>query len=278
MDRSYLIRLSSSLISAVLIAHILIAYVYVPGTLSVKAEVIDWSNNSQTRVTASVAAIGETIKNIPTVFSQQTFSPPSLPPPVSYPPDFDGSASSYQSPKNPGQPYIPNNPTPTSTGGYNPTPTTEQSNPSVPTVAPTQIMIQPTATPSLPPSGGGSSPSSQAQQIFDLINGERGRQGFGTLSFDDRLNRAAQKYADVIGPAHQCKHDYGSAPIDRFRAEGYLGYGGENITCGIASPQVAFNAWMNSQGHKDNMLNPHYNVAGLGYLSGYWVLDLGDRY
>ena len=155
-----------------------------------------------------------------------------------------------------------------------------------PTSVPPTIAPQPTNTPvpptTVPPThppaggGGGGSPSSQASELLQLINGERSRLGKAPLHFDDRLNSAAQHYANVIGPARACDHNHGSTLAQRLQQFGYpASAGGENITCGISGSQAAYDAWMNSPGHKDNMLKDNWRGAGLGFSSGYWVLDLG---
>lgn len=62
----------------------------------------------------------------------------------------------------------------------------------------------------------------------------------------------------------------GSLPWDRARAQGYS-YSAiaENIFAGSSSAQSIFNGWMNSPGHRDNMLNPTYTEIGVGYQ--YWA-------
>ena len=56
----------------------------------------------------------------------------------------------------------------------------------------------------------------------------------------------------------------------------------ENIAAGYSSPQAAFNGWMNSQSHRDNMLNPTYTEVGIGYIyvassqfGHYWTANFG---
>lgn len=165
---------------------------------------------------------------------------------------------------------------------YNPTATpiivpTSVPPTAIPNPTNTPVYVPPTSIPTQPSGGGGgSSPSSQASEILQLINGERARLGKAQLHFDDRLNRAAQDYANVIGPAKACDHNHGSTLAQRLQQAGYpAGAGGENITCGISGSQAAYDAWMNSPGHKDNMLKDSWRGAGLGFSSGYWVLDLG---
>jgi len=62
----------------------------------------------------------------------------------------------------------------------------------------------------------------------------------------------------------------GSQPWDRAAAQGYS-YSAiaENIFAGSSSAQTAFDAWMGSSGHRDNMLNGNYTEIGVGYA--YWA-------
>jgi len=284
-DRSKIVRLLVSLGIALLSAHLLTAYVFFPEAPVVRPQ---FREKLQT-VSLSIPSLSFPqslairLPSLPNFLAQnpggsQQENGGQLVPPATFvpPPEWRAPEGNAPTPTLGGeQPTSsPNGPTATPiVSGGNPTstPIPAGANPS-PTVTPGPLAPTPTMTQS-----GGSAPSGDAATLLGLINEERQRQGIRTLSFDDRLNRAAQKYANVIGPAMQCSHTYGSQPSDRFRAEGYPPYGGENITCGIASPQTAFNAWMNSSGHRDNMLNSQYRSAGLGYASRYWVLDLGPQ-
>lgn len=49
---------------------------------------------------------------------------------------------------------------------------------------------------------------------------------------------------------------------------------GENLTRGQQSVEMAMNSWMNSQGHKENILKPGYTHIGVEYCFGIWVLQL----
>jgi uncharacterized protein YkwD len=51
------------------------------------------------------------------------------------------------------------------------------------------------------------------------------------------------------------------------------GYAGENIAKGQRSPQEVMDAWMNSQGHRENILSPNFTMIGVGYYNGYWVQE-----
>ena len=102
------------------------------------------------------------------------------------------------------------------------------------------------------------------------------------------LTRAAQNYAQYMGAANFFDHygPDGSTPWSRAEAEGYTGwtYMGENIAAGYATPAAVMAGWMNSPGHRANILEPGFRDIGVGYAyvpgstyGYYWVQDFGSR-
>lgn len=111
-----------------------------------------------------------------------------------------------------------------------------------------------------------------------LINEERKRQGLDTLSYSSELAKAAETRAKEQSDMGQLSHDRPDGSnwdtvSDKAMAE--------NLAAGQASPQSTVTAWLNSSGHRKNMLNPDYKTAGVGcYYNSktnvyYWVLLLG---
>jgi hypothetical protein len=85
-------------------------------------------------------------------------------------------------------------------------------------------------------------------------------------------------------PGGYCDHDdtLGRTPWERVPAFGYKGFvGAENCFCGYVTPEYAITGWMNSTGHRNNLLNPNYREVGLGYYRrnsdgrGYVTQDFG---
>ncbi len=112
-----------------------------------------------------------------------------------------------------------------------------------------------------------------------LLNTERGNNGLGIVSSEVRLTTAAQGHADDMSIRGYFSHNSpeGQTPFDRIRATGYrYCWAGENIAKGYPTPADAFTAWMNSPGHKANMLNANPTEFGLGYAptGNHWVLVL----
>jgi uncharacterized protein YkwD len=85
-------------------------------------------------------------------------------------------------------------------------------------------------------------------------------------------------------PGGYCGHDdtLGRTPWERVPASGYRGFvGAENCFCGYVTPEYAITGWINSAGHRNNLLNPNYREVGLGYYRrdsdgrGYVTQDFG---
>jgi uncharacterized protein YkwD len=73
----------------------------------------------------------------------------------------------------------------------------------------------------------------------------------------------------------------GSSPFDRMKRYGYnYRWAGENVAAGQSSPQDAMRSWMNSSGHRKNILNGKFRDIGVGYARGgryghYWTQTFG---
>lgn len=131
------------------------------------------------------------------------------------------------------------------------------------------------------PNGGGSqyssgSTSQYALQVVDLVNQERAKAGLKPLSYNANLSAMARDKAIDMYNNHYFDHNsptYGS-PFDMMRSYGIrYSYAGENIAMGQRSPQEVMRDWMNSPGHRQNILNPHYTSIGVAYYNGEWVQE-----
>lgn len=122
----------------------------------------------------------------------------------------------------------------------------------------------------LPGGGGGTSEVSKDEQdMLNLVNKARADAGAGPLAFDPELQKVARlKAKDMIDNnyfSHQSP-TYGS-PFDMMKKFGIsFSSAGENIA-GNSTVNGAFNAWMGSEGHKKNILNPKFNLTGIGIVS-----------
>ena len=109
--------------------------------------------------------------------------------------------------------------------------------------------------------------SSYQKQVLDLVNAERTKRGLKALTLDTKLsNVATMKSQDMIDKNYFDHNSptYGS-PFDMMKKFG-VNYrsAGENIAEGQTSPQEVMNAWMNSEGHRKNILNPNFTTLGVG--------------
>lgn len=101
------------------------------------------------------------------------------------------------------------------------------------------------------------------KRILDLTNNERGKVGLSPLTLNSQLTAAAQKHSRSM--AMQDFFDHRQMG-ERVRAEGYhYSRVAENIIAGHSTPEDAIKGWMNSSGHRDNILNSNYRELGVGY-------------
>lgn len=121
-------------------------------------------------------------------------------------------------------------------------------------------------------SSGGTTTSqltANEQEVFDLINAKRVANGLSALKIDDELQNVARIKAQDMVDNNYFSHTspiYGS-PFDMIKNFG-ISYktAGENIA-GNSSNSGAVNAWMNSSGHKANILNSSFNYTGIGVVN-----------
>ncbi|HKY66945.1 MAG TPA: CAP domain-containing protein, partial [Acidimicrobiales bacterium] len=83
----------------------------------------------------------------------------------------------------------------------------------------------------------------------------------------------AQAHSDDMAANDYFSHDSldGRSFADRMRAAGYPSPGGENIAQGQQGPQAVHDAWMNSSGHRANILNCGFTTIGVGLHAGTWT-------
>ncbi|MBQ3423300.1 MAG: SH3 domain-containing protein [Romboutsia sp.] len=111
--------------------------------------------------------------------------------------------------------------------------------------------------------------NSDEQEVFNLINEQRIKNGLTALKIDNGLQKVARiKTEDMVANnyfSHQSP-TYGS-PFDMMKSFG-ITYksAGENIAAN-SSNSGAVNAWMNSSGHRANILNANFNYTGVGVVS-----------
>lgn len=122
-----------------------------------------------------------------------------------------------------------------------------------------------------------------ATEVTDLTNRERARAGLPPLAGDALLTRAAQAHSTdmVVRAFYSHTGPDGSRPWDRAAAAGSTRRTiGENIACGQRSPAEVVDGWMNSPGHRANILKREFTHIGIGFAGGgkagtYWTQLFG---
>ena len=114
------------------------------------------------------------------------------------------------------------------------------------------------------------------QEVIRLVNEIRAQNGLSALTYNWELSRVARyKSQDMVDNRYfsHTSPTYGT-PFQMIRSFG-LSYrsAGENIAYGQRTPQAVVNAWMNSSGHRANILNAAYTQIGVGYVAAghYWT-------
>ncbi|WP_378733155.1 CAP domain-containing protein [Nocardia brasiliensis] len=123
---------------------------------------------------------------------------------------------------------------------------------------------------------------SAADAVVSLTNNERAKAGCPALKADPQLTEAAQAHTEDMAAGGFLDHNSSKGdPGDRIRAAGYRAQTwAENIAEGQRSPSEVVDAWMNSSGHRANILNCGLRDIGVGYAKSgngtpYWTQDFG---
>ncbi|WP_242280898.1 CAP domain-containing protein [Bacillus cereus group sp. BfR-BA-01347] len=114
------------------------------------------------------------------------------------------------------------------------------------------------------------------QRVVELTNAERAKQGLPALKVDTELSKVARIKSEDMQKNNYFDHNsptYGS-PFDMMKKFG-ISYtsAGENIAQGQRTPEEVVQAWMNSAGHRANILNNGFTHIGVGYVESgnYWT-------
>ena len=113
-------------------------------------------------------------------------------------------------------------------------------------------------------------------EVIRLVNDIRVQNGLNKLTSDWELSRVARYKSQDMKDNKYFSHTspvYGS-PFEMIKNFGIsFRSAGENIAKGQSTPEAVVNAWMNSSGHRANILNTSYNKIGVGYVSDgkYWT-------
>lgn len=118
---------------------------------------------------------------------------------------------------------------------------------------------------------------SYAEQVVALVNAERAKAGLSALEMNEDITAAANVRAKEIKQKFAHTRPDGSSFSSALKEQGASFRGsGENIAWGQKSPEQVMNGWMDSDGHRANILNKNYKNIGVGYYQdengvNYWV-------
>ncbi|GAA2265221.1 hypothetical protein GCM10010145_43190 [Streptomyces ruber] len=131
-------------------------------------------------------------------------------------------------------------------------------------------------------------PAEMRAAVISLTNAERSRAGCPALQGSPALDTAAQRHAQDMADHDFFGHDGsdGSTMVSRAEAAGYTGWRAlaENVAAGRPTAADVVRGWMDSPGHRANILDCSLKHIGVGYAYGagttyghYWTQDFGTR-
>ncbi|QJD87223.1 CAP domain-containing protein [Cohnella herbarum] len=119
--------------------------------------------------------------------------------------------------------------------------------------------------------------SAYATEVVSIVNQERAKAGLSALKMSNATltKMALDKAKDMYNNGYFDHNSptYGS-PFDMMKQYGIsYRYAGENIAKGQRTPQEVMTAWMNSSGHRANILSANFTTIGVAYYNGVWVQE-----
>lgn len=114
------------------------------------------------------------------------------------------------------------------------------------------------------------------KEVIDLVNAERAKAGLSALTMDKQVQAAAQVRAMECEQLFSHTRPNGTSFVTALQEQN-VSYrrAGENIAWGQRTPQQVVTGWMNSEGHRANIMNPNFTTIGVGYYqnangTNYW--------
>lgn len=119
----------------------------------------------------------------------------------------------------------------------------------------------------------------EACAVIELVNQERSKEGRPALEYNAELALSAQRHAEDMVQQNYFSHTSkdGRDFVTRTKEAGYDGFPtGENIAAGQRDANSVMNSWMNSTGHKNNILSKGSQEIGVGFHNNHWVQVFGS--
>ncbi|MFF4368849.1 CAP domain-containing protein [Streptomyces sp. NPDC001594] len=182
------------------------------------------------------------------------------------------SAPASPSPSAPPSPSASPSPTPT------PSASAKQPEKTAPAQPPKAAAPKPAAP--KPPAAGVANPSAEAE-VLALVNQERAQAGCVPVRANPPLAALAAAFSKDMAVRGFFDHTDpdGNTPWQRAQNAGITGMGGENIARGQGDAKTVMESWMNSPGHRANILNCEFRTLGVGVYFGaggpWWTQDFG---
>ncbi|MGH3738296.1 MAG: CAP domain-containing protein [Micromonosporaceae bacterium] len=118
--------------------------------------------------------------------------------------------------------------------------------------------------------------------VIDLVNAERDKSGCGAVRLEVKLRTASRRHSADMAAHNEMSHtgSDGSSPWDRAGRAGYDHAMSENVAMGYRTAEAVMEGWMNSKGHRDNILNCEAKAVGVGLARSsdgtpYWTQMFG---
>ena len=109
-------------------------------------------------------------------------------------------------------------------------------------------------------------------EVLRLVNEERAEEGLSPMTTNDTINEAAKIRAGELEELFDHTRPDGSSCFSALNEMGISYWtAGENIAFGASSPESVMDMWMNSEGHRANILNESFDTIGVGRVENYWV-------
>ncbi len=166
-----------------------------------------------------------------------------------------------------------------------PTTTTTTTTETTTVPAPPPNVPEKPADPPPPPANTNPAPpvaQGDEAKVLEITNRERATAGCPALVADDRLAAAARGHSADMAAQNYFDHKSkdGRSFVDRIKAAGYPSPGAENIAAGQPTPEAVMKGWMESPGHRANILNCGLKALGTGVAKGgsfgiYWTQNFG---
>lgn len=148
--------------------------------------------------------------------------------------------------------------------------------PSTPEQTPNPTVPAPSPEEPVEESAPKASVSAIEQEVLNLTNAERQKAGLAPLQFDEKLQESARAKSKDMSVNKYFSHTsptYGS-PFDQMKSFGVTyRSAAENIASGQRTAEEVVRGWMNSPGHRQNILTPNFTHIGIGYDANgnYWT-------